>query len=282
MEYLFHANAKINIGLRIVGKRPDGYHNLESIFQEISLRDELLIKPRESGIIIRSNIADLPRDEGNLCYQASRLLQSEAKLTTGIEIEILKNIPMGAGLGGGSSDAACCLKALNQIFGLALTDERLMELGSRIGSDIPFFINGGTALVTGRGEIIRPISFFSDYQVLIVFPGTRISTAFIYKNFEMNLTKYKPDINFEAFALSAATLDVIGSFFMNDLESVAEKYYPGIGEIKKRLISIGAKYSAMSGSGAAVFGLFSKDANLVQLKRAFEPEYQTFIANPVA
>lgn len=280
MIHLF-SRAKINIGLRIVGQRPDGYHNLESIFQEISLADEVFVRRRESGIRIRSNLPDLPTDEQNLCWRAFDIFKREFGINEGVEIELLKNIPPGTGLGGGSSNAAACLKGFSRLFGQPASLPALLRMAARIGSDVPFFILGKTALVKGRGEVVIPISFLRDYQCLIIFPEIRISTAFIYKNFQLSLTKYKPDVKFDALIFRVKTLRELGTYFPNDLEAVAQKFYPELKKIGRMLSESGAQYQSLSGSGSAVYGLFEENVDLYDVRERFFKQYQTYIAKPV-
>jgi len=278
---LYRSYGKINIGLRIVSRRRDGYHNLESIFQEITLFDEILIKKREAGIRIRTDCESLPVDENNLCYQAYQHLVNEYGLKVGVEVEIIKNIPIGSGLGGGSSNAATCLKAFNDIFELGLSRGELIRLGAKIGSDVPFFIVGKTALVKGRGEVVIPIRFLSDYQLLIIFPQVQVSTAFIYKNFEFALTKSKWNVKFEAVISRVRTLDDLSTYFSNDLEDVARKYYPEIAEVHQGIVESGARFVSLSGSGSAVYGIYPADVDLDSVRKQFIPRYQVFIARPI-
>ncbi len=278
---LYRSYGKINIGLRIVGRRKDGYHNLESVFQEITLFDEILIKKREAGIRIRTDCESLPTDENNLCYQAYQLLVKEHGLKDGVEIEIIKNIPIGSGLGGGSSNAATCLKAFNRMFELGLSRGELIRLAAQIGSDVPFFIVGKTALVKGRGEVVIPIRFLSDYHLLIVFPQVQVSTAFIYKNFEFALTKYKWNVKFEAVISRVRTLDDLSVYFSNDLEEVAGRFYPEIAEVRQKIWESGARFVSLSGSGSAVYGIFPMEVDLEPVRKQFVPRYRVYVAKPI-
>ena len=278
---LYRSYGKINIGLRVVSRRSDGYHNLESVFQEITLCDEILIKKSARGIRIRTDCKAVPVDENNLCYQAYQLLVQHYGLKEGVEIELIKKIPVGSGLGGGSSNAATCLKAFNDIFALGLSRGELIRLGAKIGSDVPFFIVGKSALVKGRGEVIIPIRFLSDYQLLIVFPQVQVSTAFIYKNFEFALTKSKWNVKFEAVISRVTSLDDLSMYFSNDLEQVTSGLYPEIGEVRKEIAESGARFVSLSGSGSAVYGMYPMNVDLEAIRKWFVPRYQVFIAKPI-
>ena len=271
--------AKINLGLRIVSKRADGYHNLESIFQELSLADELLIE-RADEFSLATNQPGLPVDETNLCTRAYRLLAAEYEIRGGLKIFINKRIPLGSGLGGGSSNAATCLKVINQLFRLNLSLPEQLRLAARLGSDVPFFILGRTALVKGRGEVVIPITFLKNYQIVLVYPGRAISTAQIFNNLEIGLTKYGGGVKFEAVIFRITSLDDLSGYLFNDLEEVVSRVCPEIMGIKERLINCGARYVSLSGSGATVYGLFDLQTDLSNIKQEFPASYLVFIANP--
>lgn len=276
---IYPSYAKINLGLRVVGKRPDGYHNLESIFQEISLCDEIVFQEWDR-LVIETDHPTLAVDEYNLCHRAYRLLADEYGLKRGVKIIIKKKIPLGAGLGGGSSNAAISLKALAEIFQLDLTVSEFLKLATRLGSDVPFFILGKTALVKGRGEVVIPISFLQDYQICLVYPGFQISTAQIFSNFEMGLTKYQGNIKFEAVIFKIRSLEELNNYLFNDLESIVTRLYPEIKNIKRVLQNSGARFVSLSGSGSTVYGLFEKHKEIDDLKKEFPAHYQVFIARP--
>lgn len=276
---IYQSYAKINLGLRVVGRRPDGYHHLESIFQEISLCDDIVFQEWDR-LVIETDHPTLAVDEHNLCYRAYQLLASEYGLKKGVKIIIKKKIPLGAGLGGGSSNAATSLKALAEIFQLDLTVPEFLKLATRLGSDVPFFILGKTALVKGRGEVVIPISFLQDYQIGLVYPGFQISTAQIFSNFEMGLTKYRGNIKFEAVIFKIRSLEELNNYLFNDLESIVTRLYPEIKNIKRILQNNGARFVSLSGSGSTVYGLFEKHKEIDDLKKEFPAHYQVFIAQP--
>jgi len=281
MDNVYKSYSKINIGLRIMGKRPDGYHNLESIFQETTLCDQIVIRKKERGIKISTNTKALPTDERNLCFRAYCLFAEKCGLKNGVEIEIIKNIPMGSGLGGGSSNAATCLKAFNTMFDFNLSTAQLIRLAAKIGSDVPFFILGKSAIVKGRGEVVIPFSFLSNYKIIIVYPNIHISTALIYKNIEIGLTKYRSNVKFETFISKVRNLGDLKNFFHNDLEDVAKKLHPDLLEIRDRLKASGADFVSLSGSGSAMYGLYSMAADVETVKMSFIPRYYVFEAKPV-
>lgn len=278
---LIKSPAKINIGLKIIAKRPDGYHNLESVFQEISLYDDIYIEKKKAGVRFSCDDPAIPSDKRNLCVRAFRILQESYGLKDGVEIRLVKKIPAGAGLGGGSSNAAACLKAFNEIFGLDLDFHDLMALASRLGSDVPFFIIGKTALVKGRGELVTPIHLPIDYQILLVHPDMPVSTAEAFKNFEFGLTENPMDIKFEAVISRVKKLEDLNRYFYNDLEPVVQRLYPKVAELRRRLQDTGAKYVSMSGSGSAVYALFEPDQNVGKIAKERLKNYRVVLARPV-
>ncbi len=249
------AYAKINIGLDIVGIRADGYHLVDMIMQTVDLYDELNITPRDDGkVVLICDDPDVPTDAKNLAYKAARALLPEGD-KRGVTIDLCKNIPSQAGLGGGSSDAASALVSINLIYGLGKTDEELERIGAGIGADVPFFIRGGCQRCTGIGEILSPADHSYGSFVIIVKPDAGVSTKEIYAAYD-RLEK-KPKLP-------------------NVLEAVTAEKCPEITEIKERLLSCGASFASMSGSGTAVFGIFSKEPakeTIESLKRDYRRVY---------
>jgi len=231
------ANAKINLFLDILGKRRDGYHNIKTIFQEVSLYDDINIEEKGKGIRIICDKPEIPTDNRNLVYKAADLIKRYSNINKGILIKIKKRIPVGAGLGGGSSDAAALLKGLNKIWCLKLSKKVIIDIGRKIGADVPFFIEGGKCLATGIGDILKPISLRKKEWYVIVKPCFGISTKYVYSQ----LTKINKNSKI--------------SLYFNRLEEVVIPVYPEIGEIKDKLVSFGASISLMSGSGSCVFGV---------------------------
>ncbi|MGC2064044.1 MAG: 4-(cytidine 5'-diphospho)-2-C-methyl-D-erythritol kinase [Thermodesulfovibrionales bacterium] len=247
------APAKINWFLQIAGKRDDGYHDIVSVMQRVSLYDTLIFE--ESGTLELVSGIDLPVKE-NLVYLAAELLREVAGCRLGARITLKKNIPPAAGLGGGSSDAAAALSGLNRLWKLGLDDQTLRVLGSRLGSDIPFFIGPPCALAEGRGERVTPLPAGGrSWSLLLVKPDVGIPTAWAYRNYRM-LTKKTVDIKLFCQALDRRDFSTLRKIVFNDLEEVVIPQYQVIAGLKTRLLEQGAEFSLMSGSGSTVFGVF--------------------------
>ena len=261
------APAKLNIRLKITGRRPDGYHNLVSIMAPVSLYDriELQITSRKL-ITISCEGFSAPTDKENLAYRAAQAFFAHTGIERGLSIKLKKNIPVAAGLGGGSSDAACVLKALNQIWSSPLSARELAELALALGADVPFFLTEKPCIVRGIGEILDPIEKWPKLWYIIVTPPIKVSTAWVYGNLnwsplestgELELTK--DEYQFIIANLKKKAL-VIGRILENDLERVTASHFPAIEDIKRALMDSGANGVLMSGSGPSVFGIFeSKD-----------------------
>jgi 4-diphosphocytidyl-2-C-methyl-D-erythritol kinase len=253
MSFSLQTPAKINWTLSIIGKRDDGYHDIISPTQCVSLFDSLTFE--EAGEVEMISDLDIPVDQ-NLVYRAAVLLKKYSSVRRGARILLKKDIPVGAGLGGGSSDAACTLKGLNRLWGLDLPQEELMSLGSQIGSDVPFFIGGPFSLVEGRGEKVTTLKAVSAVDILIVKPDISISTSWAYSSYVVELTKKGIDIKLFCQILDRRDFVSLRDIVLNDLKHVVAVRYPVIAEIEKMLIKKGAVISLMSGSGSAVFGVF--------------------------
>ena len=251
-----YSHAKINLRLDVLDKRPDGYHEIRTVFQKVSLKDELSINISKSGIKVACDNQQVPANEGNLAYTAARTILNRYNIKEGVSISIKKNIPIAAGLGGGSSNAASTLMGINRLFGLEASTQELMEMGKDIGADVPFFIFGKTALATGIGEKLKKIEITPELWLLLVTPSIQISTAWAYNSLKLGLTK--GPIN-TTIPNSITHLSEIITILSNDLERVAIPRYPIIQTIKKELINNGAKGSLMSGSGSTVFGIFTSE-----------------------
>jgi 4-diphosphocytidyl-2-C-methyl-D-erythritol kinase len=249
------APAKINLFLEILGKRDDGYHEIETVMQEIDLVDNLQFEEIQEGVRLNCNDKNIPSDENNLVCKAANLILNECGIKKGVLISLEKNIPVGAGLGGGSSDAAATLKALNLLWKIGLNDAELMEFAAKLGSDIPFFIKGKTALCSGRGEKITPIEVKSEMNYLVIFPHINISTATIYRNLKIDLTKKIIDVSFFLNALKHPKVAGISKLLFNRLEEVIFTTYPDLLDVKKALDHFDFCGLSVSGSGSAFFGL---------------------------
>ena len=259
-EIKLKALAKINLGLDVVRRREDGYHEVRMVMQTIHLYDQLLIQKSETpGIQIHSNLSFLPVNENNLVYKAGKLLMDEFDIHTGVSVELNKRIPVAAGMAGGSTDAAAMLYGMNQLFGLKLKRKDLMERGVQIGADVPYCIMRGTALAEGIGEKLSSLPPMVKCPVLIAKPAVSVSTKFVYQNLKLNEQTPHPDIDALITDIRNSDLDNICTDMGNVLETVTIPNYPVIAQIKEQMLKSGAKASMMSGSGPTVFGLFGDE-----------------------
>lgn len=257
------AYGKINISLDIVGKREDGYHLLEMIMQSIELYDEIEIKIISEGIEIKCDKHFIPTDGRNLAYKAAELFIKNYNINSGVSIDIVKNIPVAAGLAGGSSDCATVLKLMNKLFEVNATEEELMNLGITLGADVPYCIKGGTALCEGIGERITTLDSFKNHIVVLVKPPFGVSTREVYKNFDINKAKVHPNTQVLISKMKENDLYYVANNMKNLLENVTLRKHKSIYSIKEIMVSKGALGSMMSGSGPTVFGLFD-DMQLAQ------------------
>jgi 4-diphosphocytidyl-2-C-methyl-D-erythritol kinase len=254
MSFVLEAPAKINWFLSVLNKREDGYHNIASLMQSVDLFDSLLFEESERLEVI-SDIPDLPVEK-NLVFKAAVLMQALARVRTGARITLKKNIPLAAGLGGGSSDAACALIGLNRLWRLNLNALNLRAMGAQLGSDVPFFIDDIYAVVEGRGETVTSLGGANEIPLLLVNPGILISAAWAYESLHGGLTKKAVDIKLFCQSLDRKDYGALRFLQVNDLEQPVLKAYSAIGRIKELLLEQGAVMSAMSGSGSTVFGVF--------------------------
>lgn len=253
---LLKAYAKINISLDIIGKREDGYHLLKMIMQAIDLYDVMNINRIDNGIKLSCDKQYVPTDEKNIAYKAAKLFMDTYNIKSGISIEINKNIPVAAGLAGGSTDGAAVLRAMRDIFSIDVTDEELMELGLKLGADVPYCILGGTALCEGIGEKITPLKSFKDKILILVKPNFGVSTKEVYKNFDIERVFKHPDMNSLIRAMERDDLEFISNNMKNLLENVTLRKYSMLKNIKDSMLRYGALGSMMSGSGPSIFGFF--------------------------
>lgn len=251
------ALAKINLGLDVVRKREDGYHEVRMIMQTIKMYDQLdMQKGKQPGIRLKTNLPYLPVNENNLVYKASKLLMDEFRIREGLVIDLKKVIPVAAGMAGGSSDAAAAMMGVNKMFGLGLSRQELMQRAKMIGADVPYCILRGTALAEGIGEKLTRLPPMPQGYVLIGKPGISVSTKFVYGNLNAADLTSHPDIDGMIAALKAQDFYGVASRMENVLETVTIPAYPVIADIKRKMIDWGAVNSLMSGSGPTVFGLF--------------------------
>ena len=273
------ALAKINLGLDVVRRREDGYHEVRMIMQTIQLYDRLDIKrTQEPGIQIQTNLSFLPVNENNLIYKAAKLLMDEFSITDGVSVKLDKRIPVAAGMAGGSTDAAAMLIGVNRLFSLGLTKRQLMERGVQIGADVPYCIMRGTALAEGIGEALSPLPPMVKCPVLIAKPSISVSTKFVYQNLKLDDTTIHPDIDRLIDDIKAKNLHDIAAHMGNVLETVTIPNYPVIDEIKKHMLSNGAVGAMMSGSGPTVFGLFDDEDTA---KKAYKAMRSSHLARQV-
>jgi 4-diphosphocytidyl-2-C-methyl-D-erythritol kinase len=259
MTLSFPAFAKVNLDLRILGVRPDGYHDLRTVFQSLALADVVTVQVRRGPFELRCDDPAVPTDRRNLVWKAASLLWRTARLGRGeprdVSVTLQKRIPAEAGLGGGSADAAVTLMALNRVWTLGLDGAGLARLGARLGADVPFFLVGGTALGLGRGDDIYPLSDLPRVHVVVVQPGFGVSTVEAYRWFDAERTRRRRD---PAGRPRPAGWPAWATSLRNDLEPPVVRHHPTIGRIRQMLLDAGAVVAAMSGSGSAVFGLFER------------------------
>ena len=268
--------AKINLGLKIKGLRPDGYHEIETTMQMVGLFDELTFEKIEEGIDLITDTEITSSMEENIVYKAFSLLSGKAR-GYGVRIRLKKNIPMSAGLGGGSSDGAATLVGLNRLWGTGLNRKELMDFGRRLGSDVPFFLFGPSALARGRGDLLAPVKPLNEW-ILLINPLLPVSTAWVYKTYEKFkelgsetklLTKRRDNIKLSGFQQRITK-------YINDLEKVTLLKFPEIEKIKDDLIGSGAMVAQMSGSGPTVFGIFSKKKYAEEASKRFK-DYKVIV-----
>lgn len=275
------AYAKINLGLRILRKREDGYHDIETVFHRVNIFDEITLSP-SPRISLTCDSCDLPFGEENLCVRAARLLQEKCNVSNGVQIQLRKHIPVGAGLAGGSSDAATTLAGLNRLWDLNLASEQLRHFALLLGSDVPYFLGDQSAYALGRGEQLEYFSLDLPFWIVIVYPNLHISTAWAYQQIQIG--------NSAAGQNGARMKDVLeellpspqrlATFLPNEFEPIVANAYPAVAQVKKSLYDLGAEFAQMSGSGSSVYGLFTEERNALQAKEKLNKNRQTFITPP--
>lgn len=255
-----NAYAKINLGLDVIRKREDGYHEVRMIMQTINMYDKLTMELLdEDKIVLTTNLSFLPIDENNLVYKAIKLIKDKHQITNGVSVHLEKHIPVAAGMAGGSTDCAAALVGMNQLFNLKLSQKTLMEYGVTLGADVPYCILRGTALSEGIGEILTPLPPTPQCHVLIAKPPVHVSTKFVYENLKANELEKHPDVDGMVDAIKEGSIAGVAKRLENVLETVTIPAYPEIGTLKQIMLDCGAMNSLMSGSGPTVFGLFEKE-----------------------
>lgn len=281
------AYAKINIGLDVLRRLENGYHEVKMIMQTVNLCDDLIFeKLEEPGIILEIDNMELPTNQDNLIYRTAELMMEEKRISDGVRIRLTKRIPIAAGMAGGSSDAAATFRGLNELFELGYTTKELQELGVRLGADIPYCIVGGTMLSEGIGEILSPLPSPPACQLVIAKPDINVSTKFVYENLHADSLKEHPDIDGMIAAMQAGDLQGIADRMGNVLETVTVKEYPVIRTIKECCMQEGALNALMSGSGPTVFALYDSRekaamaAEVIRNKKLATQVYVTDYWNP--
>jgi 4-diphosphocytidyl-2-C-methyl-D-erythritol kinase len=274
------AHAKINLSLAVRFRRADGFHEIESVFQEIEFGDRLSLH-QTTDLIFQTDSAPLQVEADNLCLRAAKLMKQEYRIP-GVRITLNKKIPLAAGLGGGSSDAAAVLRGISTLYDLKLSDERLRALAAGLGSDVPFFVGGGSALVRGRGEIIEAIDLDTDYFILLLHPQVSINTAWAYANLKMGLTKDIIKHKFIGFEFQNLSLENFRDNFANDFEQSIFAAYPQLAESKQILYRSGADFACMSGSGATIYALFRDEKLVKAVHQELKARFSCTLTRPVA
>ncbi len=272
-----YSYSKINLTLNILGKRQDGYHNIETIMQSINLTDRIFIKEEEEGIKVKCNHSQVPIDAQGLAYRSAEKILNRYKITKGVKIEIDKKIPLASGMAGGSANSASILVGINKLFTLNLSNEDLRGIGEELGMDVPFCIQNGTALAYHRGEKVTPLSPVNpQLWIIIINPGFEIPTKWAYNNLDLSLIKREKN-NTKAMleALKEGEARGIAKNLFNSFEELIIKKYPEIGKIKDRLIEEGALGALMSGSGPTVFGVAQNKEQAFKIYKKLKSEYKS-------
>ncbi len=267
--------AKINLILRVLYKRTDGFHEIYSVMQTVSLHDRIEWVWRDSAVTLTADVPGLSCDEDNLIIRAIRSFQCETAIEFGADIQLKKEIPIGGGMGGGSSNAGTVLQFLNRHFGEPVSIRRLGELAAQLGSDVPFFLHRGTALAEGRGEVITPVQPIDRLPLLLINPGFPVPTPMIYRGLNLNLTTPRQPLNIRpASRVDPAWTALVLDHISNDLEPVVVQQYPVIGEALDWLKKNGARRAIVSGSGGTVFGVFESIEQAEEARSAAEYRFQ--------
>ncbi len=281
-EMSLKAYAKINLTLDVTGKRENGYHDVRMVMQQIDLHDVVTLKKRDEGIVLESDSVFLPGNAANIAWRAAEAVSDYVNKDLGVEIYIEKNIPVAAGLAGGSTDAAAVIKGLNQLYDLNLTLEQMKEIGVGIGADVPFCIQGGTALAEGIGEVLTPIVNNTSHWLVLCKPSLGVSTKKVYGALDYTLIEAHPETKRMIHAVEDGDMKAISTFLANVLEPVTLSLYPSVGAVGAKMKEFGACGVLMSGSGPSVFGLFkSYDKACVAAKRLKRIYKQTFVTKTI-
>ncbi len=271
-----NAPAKINLVLDVLNKRPDGYHNVKMVMQSLALCDVVTVEQTKSGITISSNKGSVPLDNTNIAYKAAKTMLEAANLDIGVHIDIQKNIPVAAGLAGGSTDGAAVLIALNSMLELGFSKQQLMQLGAKFGADVPYCVLQGTALAEGTGTQLKELLPYGTHTVLLVKPDISVSTPWVYQNLNLSEVLH-PDVDKFIDCIKNKNYTQSYEYMGNVLESVTVKQHPVIDQIKNKMYSLGASVSLMSGSGPTVFGIFDDDEKANLAAQIFKNDFKEVI-----
>ena len=278
MGYQRKAYAKINLSLDVTGRLDNGYHLVDMIMQTVNIYDELSFERTDGEIVLESDCGELPLDENNLIYKAIRLIQEECGVTGGLRVFLKKNIPIAAGMAGGSTDCAATLMAMNELYGLKLGTKRLMELGVKLGADVPYCILGGTARAQGIGEKLTRLPNCPAMKLLVAKPDLNVSTKEVYTGLDALENLPHPGVDDMVCAIESGNGRAVAAGLGNVLECVTIPLHPVIREIKDRMLELGAINSLMSGSGPTVFGIYEKDE---ELQKAYEALAESGLAKQI-
>ena len=268
------SHAKVNIGLRVLYQREDGYHNIHTIFQELTFHDTVTISKTDDDYELSSDDENFPKDSSNTCSKAYVAVKVHCPDVAGIQIHVKKEIPQGSGLGGGSSNGATTLMGMNELYELGLSNDELTELSLQVGADVPFFIHGGTQLGEGIGEQLTQLDIELPQSILVIIPDMHISTKWAYSRLRKKLETGGKAPNFAGLIERS---EIPFQFFENDFEKIVFSTYPEIGLIKNQLLANKARFASLSGSGSAVFGLFDDDADAKSAELLFSASNKTML-----
>ncbi len=275
---IIKAPAKINLFLEVLNKRKDGYHNIETLFLKIKLFDKLKLRLIKNGIKISCKHPDVPENKSNLVYKAAKLLQQKTGTDKGVHISIEKNIPVFAGLGGGSSDAAAVLRGLNKLWALNLDQKELLTIARKIGADVPFFVTDyNIAIGKARGDRLTPLAIESKFWILLLKPNISVSTKQAYQGLSSGLTRTKNDVKLLIHALKNKRMELIEKTLFNRLETVVFKEFKQLKKIKQMISARGVRAVLMSGSGSVIFGLLNNRKEGIKLKQELQGAYEVMM-----
>ncbi len=283
-ELRLNAYAKVNLTLDVLGDRPDGYHDIETVLHTVELHDSIVLREDGEGITVRCASPGVPADTQNIVYRTAQLLKETFEIPRGVEVELKKSIPIAAGLGGGSTDAAVTLLGLAQMWKLRLSERQLMELAAKIGSDVPFFLAGGAAVAMGRGERIRILRPLPTTWVVLARPAVQVSTEWAYKVLDHGTVRKRPDTRSIVRALEAEDAGAVGRLLCNVFEDVIVAHHPIVGTIRDRMLAFHPLGVSLSGTGPVLFALVAKEAAAREMGAALAsaPDLEVFVTRTFA